>query len=108
MKSPEEAKAELEASEKAEGPKLTDEQRNRCHMIDNSVYQCVLAMLNKQEEAFPWNADLVARLEDHIIDFLKQDGFRVYRPTIIMDLNGKERVADYEEGESRRDCGKEA
>ena len=108
MKSPEEAKAELEALEKEEGPKLSDEQRSRRDMIDNSVYQCILAMLNKEEKAFPWDADLVARLENHIIDFLKQDGLRVYRPTIVTDLDGKERVADYEEGESRRDCGEEA
>jgi len=108
MKSPEESRAELEAFEQAEGPKLTDEQKNRRDMIDNSVYQCVLAMLNKEEKAFPWDADLVARLEDHIIDFLKKDGLRVYRPAIVKDQSGKERVADYEEGESRGDSGEEA
>lgn len=97
MTSPlEEKELEQDAQRNTE-PVLSKEQVARLDATDNAVYQCLLTLLDCDEEAFPWNMDYIGEAEDMLIEFLRERGHRIYRPAIVTETDGAAHIEEYEE-----------
>ena len=92
-KSSEESEEELE---------LSSDQIARLDVMDNAVYQCLLALLGKDEEDFPWSMDYIGEAEDLLVDFLLKRGHRIRRPAIVTEPDGTQYIEEYEEPEVRK------
>ena len=69
----------------------------RLDEIDNAVYQCLLVLLGKTEEEFPWDMHYIGEVTDGMVSFLTEKGHRVYRPAIVTEEDGTQYIEEYEE-----------
>lgn len=86
-----------ELEEQTEDLQLSDDHIDRLDDIDNAVYQCILVLLNKTEEEFPWDMHYIGEVADGIVDFLVEQGHRIYRPAIVTEPDGTQHIEEYEE-----------
>lgn len=86
----------LEPEEQTEELQLSDDHIDRLDDIDNAVYQCILVLLNKTEEEFPWDMHYIGEVTDGIVDFLIEKGHRIYRPAIVTEHDGTQHIEEYE------------
>ncbi len=93
---------EVEASE---GLELTDVQCARLDVIDNAIYQCLLVLLEKDEEEFPWSMEYIGEAGDLLVDFLLRRGHRIRRPVIVTEPDGSQHIEEYEEPETPAEGG---
>ena len=85
-----------ESEEHTEELHLSDDHIDRLDDIDNAVYQCILVLLNKTEEEFPWDMHYIGEVTDGIVDFLVEQGHRIYRPAIVTEPDGTQHIEEYE------------
>ena len=79
---------------------LSPDQTARLDVIDNAVYQCLLTLLGKDEDDFPWSMEYIGEAEDLLVEFLLKRGHRIRRPAIVTDPDGTQRIEEYEEPEA--------
>lgn len=89
----EEIQAALEEGEELE---LSDVHLERLDDIDNAVYQCILTLLGKSEEEFPWNMEYIGHVTDDIVDYLVSRGHTIYRPAVVTEDDGRQYISEYE------------
>ena len=75
---------------------LSSDQIARLDVIDNAVYQCLLVLLGKDEDAFPWSMEYIGEAEDLLVDFLLKRGHRIRRPAIVTETDGTQHIEEYE------------
>lgn len=97
MTTPMEDEERKQAAQVSTEPELSDEQVARLDSTDNAVYQCLLTLLNCDEEKFPWDMNYIGEAEDLLVEFLKGRGHRIYRPAIVTEPDGTVHIEDYEE-----------
>lgn len=88
--------AENETGNRTEELQLSDDHIDRLDDIDNAVYQCILVLLNKTEEEFPWDMYYIGEVTDGIVEFLVEKGHRIYRPAIVTEPDGTQHIEEYE------------
>jgi len=68
----------------------------RLDEIDNAVYQCILTLLGKTEDEFPWDMEYIGCITDNIVDYLVEKGHVIYRPAIVSEADGSRYISEYE------------
>lgn len=76
---------------------LSADHLDRLDEIDNAVYQCLLVLLGKTEDEFPWDMHYIGEVTDGIVEFLIEQGHRIYRPAIVIEEDGTQYIEEYEE-----------
>ena len=76
---------------------LSADHLDRLDEIDNVVYQCLLVLLGKTEDEFPWDMHYIGEVTDGIVEFLIEQGHRIYRPAIVIEEDGTQYIEEYEE-----------
>lgn len=79
---------------------LNDRHIERLDEIDNEVYSCILTLLGKSEDEFPWDMYYIGEVTDSIVYTLTHMGFRIYRPAVVTNEDGSQYIEEYEECES--------
>jgi len=74
---------------------LSDEHLERLDEIDNAVYHCILTLLGKSEEEFPWSMEYIGNVTDGIVDVLVKKGHAIYRPAIVTEADGRQYISEY-------------
>lgn len=85
-----------EQRHRTEELELSDDHIDRLDEIDNAVYQCILVLLGKTEEDFPWDMHYIGEVTDGIVEFLLEKGHRIYRPAIVTEPDGTQHIEEYE------------
>lgn len=81
---------------KHEGLELTDEMIARNDEIDNTVYQCILTLTEKDPEELDWDMAIIGEVTDAIIETLREFGLKVRHPGVVTDLDGSQYYANYD------------
>lgn len=79
---------------------LTNLQIGRIDEIYNAVYNCILVVLSKDEESFPWDMAHIGNCADAIVQTLLSTGAakRIWFPAIVSEgAAGVEYISEYEE-----------
>lgn len=76
---------------------FTKQQEERIDDVYNAVYDCMLTVLDKTPEEFPWDMEYIGQCTDVLISALFLTGAtnKIYFPSIVDD-NGNEHIEDYE------------
>lgn len=75
---------------------LTNRHIERLDEIDNAVYACLLTIVGKTEEEFPWDMYYIGEVTDSIVYTLNQMGLRIYRPAVVTEKDGSQHIEEYE------------
>ena len=94
MTAPDETNAVDEGSE----VELNSEQIARNDDIDNAVYQCLLILLNKTEDEWPWDMNYIGEATDLLEEFLIRRGHKIWHPAVVTEEDGRQYVEDYVSG----------
>ena len=75
---------------------LTDEMIARNDEIDNAVYQVILTLIEKDENEFPWNMEIIGAVTD-AIERVLGDGYNlpVRHPAVVTNHDGTQEYSNY-------------
>ncbi len=77
-------------------PEFSSAQTERLDEIDNTVYETILAFLDKTEDEFPWDMSYIGEVAECIEETLLRMGQRVHRPVIVMGKDGISCIEEYQ------------
>lgn len=69
---------------------FTNEQLERIDEIDNTVYNALLILLEKDEESFPWDISIISEVVEAISDISEKRGYHLRRPCILRSKDGND------------------
>ena len=69
---------------------LTDEMIERNDTIHNAVYDCILALAEKNGDELPWNMSIIGEATDAIQAVLENHGFQMRYPAIVTEPDGRQ------------------
>ncbi len=67
---------------------LTNRQIERLDDIDNTVYQTLLVLLEKNEDEFPWDISIIGDTIDAIAAVCEEHGHHIRYPGIVTEEDG--------------------
>lgn len=68
---------------------FTDQQIERLDLIDNTVYQALLTLLEKTPDEFPWNMEIIGDVAEAIAKACETKGYHMRWPAIVTDKHGR-------------------
>ena len=77
-------------------PEFSSAQTERLDEIDNTVYETILAFLDKTEDEFPWDMSYIGEGAECMEETLLRMGQRVDRPVIGMGKDGISCIEEYQ------------
>ena len=77
-------------------PEFSSAQTERLDEIDNTVYETILAFLDKTEDEFPWDMSYIGEVAECIEETLLRMGPRVHRPVIVTGKDGISCIEEYQ------------
>ena len=69
---------------------FTDEQIERLDLIDNTVYQTLLTLLEKTADKFPWDIEFIGAITEAISQICEEKGYHMRWPCITTDNYGRQ------------------
>lgn len=69
---------------------FTDKQLERLDEIDNTVYEALLVLLEKNEDELPWDMELIGNVTDAIAETCESLGHHVRYPSIVTNEDGSQ------------------
>jgi len=69
---------------------FTAEMTERNDTIDNAVYDCILALAEKDEDELPWDMEIIGDVTDAIQAVLERHGFHMRHPGVVTEPDGSQ------------------
>jgi len=77
-----------------ESLELTNEMVERNDVIDNAVYDCILALAEKDETELPWDMEIIGDVTSAIKSALAKFNIHVSHPAVVTEEDDNQHYAD--------------
>lgn len=91
----------IRVTEPGTGLKYTNAMTERNDTIDNAVYECILALAEKDEEELPWDMEIIGEVINVIKETLESYGIYMRLPVIATEKDGSQHFDEQKEKNCR-------